>query len=411
MEKDVKVPKVFISYSWSSEAHKQWVLDLANRLEAKSGVEVILDRWHLKIGHDRYKFMEESIRQADKVIVICDKTYCEKANNRVGGVGSETIILTPEIYEDTKQDKFIPIAMESSGDNQLLLPDFIKSRLVLPILEKGDFEKQYEDLIHLIWDEPRLTPPKRGSKPDFKSSNERNDDYDIVFDKSNSERIIWLLPRGFLLLKDITYQTHDSWAITVHYFNYNGEWQHGTHYHDSYYRDWDRNMEVQFRKLSIPKADWLWCQAPLNLVRDLRDATTIIDIAKVIQKEQQCDYPVYYYGPQEPILLPKVPSDYHFYYKNGKLRDILEYLNNKQLKNETDLNELHSNALTIRQSTYIECLKFLGEKNPLFHFVKEVLDEYDKSFSIDDLIIWFGRIENILSSTLSHAYNDWNLKN
>lgn len=180
-------------------------------------------------------------------------------------------------------------------------------------------------------------------------------------------------PKGFLLLKDITYQTHDSWAITVHYFNYNGEWQHGTHYHDSYYRDWDRNMEVQFRKLSIPKADWLWCQAPLNLVRDLRDATTIIDIAKVIQKEQQCDYPVYYYGPQEPILLPKVPSDYHFYYKNGKLRDILEYLNNKQLKNETDLNELHSNALTIRQSTYIECLKFLGEKTPYFILSKKSL--------------------------------------
>lgn len=410
MEEDVKVPKVFISYSWSSDAHKQWVLELAKRLVAEAGVEVILDRWHLKIGHDRYKFMEDSIRQADKVIVICDKTYCEKANNRVGGVGSETMILTPEIYEDTKQDKFIPIAMESSVNNQLLLPDFIKSRLVLPLLDKRDFEKQYEDLIRLIWDEPRLTPPKRGNKPDFKNSNDSSDDYDIVFDKSNSERIIWLLPRGFLLLKDITYEEHDSWAITVHYFNYNGEWQHSTHYHDSYYRDWD-NMEIQFRKLSIPKADWLWCRAPLNLVRNLRNATTIIDIAKVVQSEKQCDYPVYYYSSQEPIPLPKVPSNYHYYYKSGKLRDILEYLNDKQLNSATDLNELHSNALTLRQSTYIECLKFLGENNPLFQFVKEVLDEYDKSFSLNDLISWFERIKNILSSTLNHAYDDWNHNN
>ncbi|MBL6010717.1 toll/interleukin-1 receptor domain-containing protein [Bacillus halotolerans] len=410
MEEDVKVPKVFISYSWSSDAHKQWVLELAKRLVAEAGVEVILDRWHLKIGHDRYKFMEDSIRKADKVIVICDKTYCEKANNRVGGVGSETMILTPEIYEDTKQDKFIPIAMESSVNNQLLLPDFIKSRLVLPLLDKRDFEKQYEDLIRLIWDEPRLTPPKRGNKPDFKNSNESSDDYDIVFDKSNSERIIWLLPRGFLLLKDITYEEHDSWAITVHYFNYNGEWQHSTHYHDSYYRDWD-DMEIQFRKLSIPKADWLWCRAPLNLVRNLRNATTIIDIAKVVQSEKQCDYPVYYYSSQEPIPLHKVPSNYHYYYKNGKLRDILEYLNDKQLNSATDLNELHSNALTIRQSTYIECLKFLGENNPLFQFVKEVLDEYDKSFSLNDLISWFERIKNILSSTLNHAYDDWNHNN
>ncbi|TDO09397.1 hypothetical protein DFO69_3335 [Bacillus subtilis] len=320
------------------------------------------------------------------------------------------MILTPEIYEDTKQDKFIPIAMESSVNNQLLLPDFIKSRLVLPLLDKRDFEKQYEDLIRLIWDEPRLTPPKRGNKPDFTNSNESSDDYDIVFDKSNSERIIWLLPRGFLLLKDITYEEHDSWAITVHYFNYNGEWQHSTHYHDSYYRDWD-DMEIQFRKLSIPKADWLWCRAPLNLVRNLRNATTIIDIAKVVQSEKQCDYPVYYYSSQEPIPLPKVPSNYHYYYKSGKLRDILEYLNDKQLNSATDLNELHSNALTLRQSTYIECLKFLGENNPLFQFVKEVLDEYDKSFSLNDLISWFERIKNILSSTLNHAYDDWNHNN
>ncbi|MEY2195729.1 SEFIR domain-containing protein [Neobacillus sp. BF23-41] len=99
METVEKVPKVFISYSWSSEEHKKWVLNLAEKLVSESGVDVILD-----LGHDRFQFMEESIKLADKVLVICDKTYCEKANGRLGGVGTETIIITPSVYKDIKQD-------------------------------------------------------------------------------------------------------------------------------------------------------------------------------------------------------------------------------------------------------------------------------------------------------------------
>ena len=67
MENEENVPKVFISYSWSSEEHKQWVLNLASKLVSESGVDVILDRWHGVVGHDRFHFMEESIKLADKV--------------------------------------------------------------------------------------------------------------------------------------------------------------------------------------------------------------------------------------------------------------------------------------------------------------------------------------------------------
>ncbi|WP_079708730.1 SEFIR domain-containing protein [Paraliobacillus ryukyuensis] len=56
MEYEEIAPKVFISYSWSSETHKQWVLDLAEELVKKSGVDVILDRWHGVVGHDRFQF-------------------------------------------------------------------------------------------------------------------------------------------------------------------------------------------------------------------------------------------------------------------------------------------------------------------------------------------------------------------
>ena len=51
---DDKIPKVFISYSWSSDA---LVLELANRL-VSHGVDVVLDKWELKEGNDKYEFTE-----------------------------------------------------------------------------------------------------------------------------------------------------------------------------------------------------------------------------------------------------------------------------------------------------------------------------------------------------------------
>ena len=53
-------PKVFISYSWSSEEHCEWVADLGTRLMA-DGVEVVLDQWALKHGQDVNSFMEQMV--------------------------------------------------------------------------------------------------------------------------------------------------------------------------------------------------------------------------------------------------------------------------------------------------------------------------------------------------------------
>jgi len=40
---------VFISYSWDSEAHKEWVLNLANNL-IKNGIGVLLDQYDPSAG-------------------------------------------------------------------------------------------------------------------------------------------------------------------------------------------------------------------------------------------------------------------------------------------------------------------------------------------------------------------------
>ena len=84
----MSAPKLFISYSWSNSQHEQWVIELATSLR-ESGIDVILDKWDLKEGHDAYAFMEKMVSDPDieKVAIICDKTYSEKADDAQYRIG------------------------------------------------------------------------------------------------------------------------------------------------------------------------------------------------------------------------------------------------------------------------------------------------------------------------------------
>ena len=83
-------PKVFISYSWSDQPHKELVQHWADRLVA-DWVDVILDIYDLRGGHDKYAFMERMVTDpsVSHVLVVCDKKYADKANARKSGVGTE----------------------------------------------------------------------------------------------------------------------------------------------------------------------------------------------------------------------------------------------------------------------------------------------------------------------------------
>jgi hypothetical protein len=123
-------PKLFISYSWSSKEHEEWVLQFATNLR-DSGVDVILDKWDLREGHDAHAFMERMISDADlkKVALICDQTYVEKANARSGGVGAEAQIITSEIYISQEQSKFVAIVKENDIKGKPYIPNYYKSRI------------------------------------------------------------------------------------------------------------------------------------------------------------------------------------------------------------------------------------------------------------------------------------------
>lgn len=404
-----KVPVVFISYCWTNKEHMQWVLELATRLVAESGVEVILDRWHGIVGHDRFQFMEESIRKADKVLVICDEMYCQKADQRLGGVGTETLIITPDVYNNTKQEKFIPIALHKGPDGSYLLPTYFNSRFIHVMDDPNEFERDYNRLVRMIWEEPELKPPVRGPKPNFQLQEvavESHKEVLILETNTDEERIVWLLPRGFLLYEKITYDPNILWRSTVTHITYDGKLGYGTFYNESLRDTWDRSLEMQFRKLRIPKADWDWCYEPLQFLQELREVDGPIHIKDQVS---HLKYPVYYYAPGEEVPLPKPAEEYRFFQETGDLRDLMEEIR-ALYKVRLEDEDYHNRSVSIRQQAYVFSLKLLGQNNPLLSFIQEIIAEYDRSFDGLEITLWLKKLDSILSSTLNIIRDEWQIK-
>ena len=163
-----KDPLVFISYAWTDATYQEWVVDLAARLRG-DGVETILDVWHLKPGQDKYRFMERSVTDENvkHVLMICNSQYASKANDRRGGVGEETQIITPELYQSTSNEKFIPIISEMDKNGEPFIPAYLKSRIYINLSSSQKYYEEYEKLLRVIHGSPAFSMPKLGKKPSF----------------------------------------------------------------------------------------------------------------------------------------------------------------------------------------------------------------------------------------------------
>lgn len=164
-------PKIFISYSWSTPTHERWVLDLAEEL-IESGINVILDKWDLKPGQDSIDFMEQMVKDPtiDKVLIISDKVYSEKSDSRLGGVGTESQIISKKIYEQVNQERFIAVIAEKDSEGKAYTPLFYHSRLYIDLSEPDRYAEGFESLIRCIHGQPQFKKPTLGKKPEYLNS-------------------------------------------------------------------------------------------------------------------------------------------------------------------------------------------------------------------------------------------------
>lgn len=161
-------PKVFISYAWSSKEYEMRVLAFATDL-VSDGVEVILDKWAVSGGNDMNSFMEKCVNDPTitNVLILLDETYAKKANARRGGVGTETQIISQEVYKSVEQTKFIPVVFERNSAGEVCKPTYLQGRYHFDLTNPETYSEEYQNLVRSLYGVENYRKPELGTRPSW----------------------------------------------------------------------------------------------------------------------------------------------------------------------------------------------------------------------------------------------------
>ena len=148
--------KAFVSYSWDSDEHKQWVRELATQLR-HDGIETILDQWQLVPGDQLTHFMECAVRDSEYVLIVCTQAYKRKSDQRIGGAGYEGDIMSAEVLSEGNHRKFIPILREQPS--KLSLPTWLQGKLYINLTGSPHQKDEYRDLLTTLLGTRTKAPP------------------------------------------------------------------------------------------------------------------------------------------------------------------------------------------------------------------------------------------------------------
>jgi tetratricopeptide (TPR) repeat protein len=155
-------PKVFISYSHDSPEHEHRVLDLAERLVEKDGIDVSLDRFVNPPPASWPKWMSAEMKGADFILVVCSAIYLAKVEGNVKpgegkGIKWESLLSYQQIYDnDSDSSRFIPVLLK--GGKYEHIPDPMRGGSHY----RPEDDAEYEKLIRHITNQPETPKPKPG---------------------------------------------------------------------------------------------------------------------------------------------------------------------------------------------------------------------------------------------------------
>ena len=157
-------PKVFISYSWDSKEHEEWVMKFYATLR-ENGIDAKLDKFEtqdktVNLNH----MMVKNIRDNDYTIVIMTDKYAEKANQLSGGVGTETQMLYNYILTNT--NKIIPIKKDTSDK---CIPFYLEGLSYINFSDNEKLSESFEELLHRILGIKKYEDTNLGSIPNLQT--------------------------------------------------------------------------------------------------------------------------------------------------------------------------------------------------------------------------------------------------
>lgn len=150
---------VFISYSHDSDAHREFVRGIADRLRA-DGLNCQIDQYINGFPPEGWqRWMETQVEQADFVLLVCTETYLKRYRGQDAdggrGVNFEGVVISQTLYDHYyRNTKFIPVIPETGSLDHVPLPLKGFSTYVLP--------RDYTPLYRVLTDQPATPAPEIG---------------------------------------------------------------------------------------------------------------------------------------------------------------------------------------------------------------------------------------------------------
>lgn len=144
-DKTIQKKKVFITYCWETDIdknHKEWVHKLAKDLEPYFTIIIDIKQ---PLGIELNQFMEQTIKDSDKVLIIATPEYKRRADKRIYGVGYETSLITNDLVSDQNRIKFIPIIKR--GSKEEAYPLYLGNRKGLDMSDDTLYDTNLKELI------------------------------------------------------------------------------------------------------------------------------------------------------------------------------------------------------------------------------------------------------------------------
>jgi SEFIR domain len=158
--------RVLISYSHDSPPHAAHVKQFADRLRS-DGIDCIIDQYIDHPPQGWPLWMEQEVKKADYVLVVCTETYARRAmgEERAGaglGVQFESSVIRQGIYDAAMWNvKFIPVLLKSSDAQHII------TSLRGVANYKLDTDDGYEKLYRRLTDQPHARQPPLGPLRNF----------------------------------------------------------------------------------------------------------------------------------------------------------------------------------------------------------------------------------------------------
>lgn len=149
--------KLFVSYSWDSTEHIEWVRKLADSLEEIEEIHVTWDGYDLDSLVDKNYFMEAGIHDADFILAVTTANYKNKADDRKGGVGMETFMASAIHWNGLLRNKKSNlIVLEREPDST---PRYLSGHFHLDFKKDTEYLSRVEKLLNLLQGKASIARP------------------------------------------------------------------------------------------------------------------------------------------------------------------------------------------------------------------------------------------------------------